>query len=92
MLGRSNVSQSFSVSTQMTLAKMIEIVKSDKIVPVFSFLIGMGIIVMLFHKPFAIEDTLALPVVDIEGKIVKQGNRCYVYHAEDTACEIVASK
>jgi hypothetical protein len=76
----------------MMVSKIVEMVRSDRIIPIFSFLIGMGTMVMLFHKPYTVENTLALPVDDIEGKIVKQGNRCYIYHAEDTACELVASR
>jgi len=52
----------------------------------FSFLIGFGVVVLLFHKPFSYEQSLSVPLSKIEGKPVRQQGKCYTYRAEDTLC------
>lgn len=71
------------------ITKIIRNTNSSKLL---SFLVGMGIIVLLFHKPLELQKTLALSVADIEGRVVSNGNKCYSYVAEDCACEILPSK
>ena len=61
-------------------------------IKVLSFLVGFGMMVLLFHKPIPKQLTLSLPVNEVEGKIVKQNGKCYIYHAEDTDCEISSFK
>ena len=58
----------------------------------FSFVIGIGLAIMLFHQPFKTKPTLALPIEEIEGKVVSFNKKCYKYHAEDSHCEILTSK
>lgn len=60
--------------------------------PLLSFIIGLGIAIMLFHKPFQIRKMLPIPLSNIEGKVIKFDGKCYRYHAEDTQCEILSSK
>jgi hypothetical protein len=74
---------------------MIQIAKllhNDSSVKFLSFVIGLGIAVLLFHKPFTRNVTLGLPVTDIEGKTVRHGDKCYEFHAEDVECEISDTK
>ena len=47
---------------------------------------------MLFRKPFQTRNTLALPLEEVEGKVISFGKKCYTYHAEDARCEIPPSK
>lgn len=65
---------------------------SKETLPLLSFIIGMGVAILLFHKPFESQSTLALPISDIEGKTVRVNNKCFQYHAEDSQCEILPSK
>ena len=65
---------------------------SKETLPLLSFIIGLGVAVMLFHKPFQSKSTLALPIDQIEGKAISFGKKCYKYHAEDARCEILSSK
>jgi len=58
----------------------------------FSFIIGLGASIMLFHKPFVTKPTLPISVEDVEKEVVKVDGRCYKYVAEDTQCEILRSK
>ena len=74
---------------------MIQITKllhNPQSIKVLSFLIGMGLVVLLFHKPLSFERTLALSVEDIEGRVVPNGGKCYSYSAEDCPCEKSVAK
>ena len=61
-------------------------------IKVLSFLVGMGVVVLLLHRPIETQTTLGLPVADIEEAQVKQDGKCYAYRAEDSACEISGSR
>jgi hypothetical protein len=65
---------------------------SKETLPLLSFIVGLGIAILLFHKPFETKKQLSLPVHEIEGKIIQTGKKCYEYHAEDAQCEILSSK
>ena len=64
---------------------------SRETLPLLSFIVGLGVAILLFHKPFQNRATLALPVDKVEGTIVEVNNTCYQYHAEDAQCEILPS-
>lgn len=66
-----------------------KLIQSERSVPVFSFLIGMGVIVLLFHKPYAIYQSLSIPVSKVEGRTIKVGGKCYSYTAKDSLCPLV---
>lgn len=72
--------------------KIVEIFNNQKAGPVFSFIIGLGIMVLFFHKPLKYKYKLESSVSDYTGKPVKFGNKCYVYTAEDTQCDLPSSK
>jgi hypothetical protein len=76
----------------MILAKIAQVFKNPRSVPFFSFLLGMGIVIILFHKPFQTKNTLALPLNEVENKVVKIDEKCFKYVAEDARCEIPLSK
>jgi hypothetical protein len=65
---------------------------SKETLPLLSFIVGLGVAILLFHKPFQSKVTLSLPVHEVEGKVVEIGNKCFQYHAEDAQCEILPSK
>ena len=60
---------------------------SKETLPLLSFIIGLGVAILLFHKPFQSKAVLALPVHEVEGKNIKINNKCYQYNAEDAQCE-----
>ena len=68
------------------MIQITKLIRNERSVPIFSFLIGMGVIVLLFHKPYAMYQSLTLPVSTIEGKTVKVGEKCYSYTAKDSLC------
>ena len=74
------------------LTGILQIFRSEKAGPVLSFIIGLGLAVMFFHKPFEYKYKLESSVSDYTDKPVKFGNKCYVYTAEDTQCDLPSSK
>lgn len=60
--------------------------------PLLSFIIGLGVSVMLFHKPFEYKKKLSLPLEEIHDHLVQVDGKCYKYVAEDSQCEILSSK
>lgn len=63
-----------------------KILRDKKTSGFFSFIIGMGLAVLLFHKPFGYKQYLSIPVAEIEGKPIKSGDKCYKYTSEDVKC------
>ena len=68
------------------------ILKDEKTIALLSFIVGLGVFVMLFHRPIPIIQTLSLPLSKIEGSVVRQGEKCYQFHAEDAQCEILPTR
>jgi hypothetical protein len=58
----------------------------------FSFLVGIGLSIMLFHRPLKWQKILSMKPSEIEGKIVKSNGKCVIYRVEDTSCDLVSSK
>jgi hypothetical protein len=73
----------------MQLAKIVH----DKQASAFlSFLIGLGVAVLFFHKPFQYKQRLSVPVHSIEGKPIRHGDKCFSYRTQDMACPISQNK
>lgn len=60
--------------------------------PFFSFLIGLGISALLFHRNFQVLKTPAMPLPEMTNKIVKANGKCYRYRVEDANCESLSSR
>jgi hypothetical protein len=56
--------------------------------PFFSFIIGLGISVLLFHRTSDTRRVLGVPLEDVNTKTVKVDGKCYKYRVEDATCEI----
>ena len=74
------------------LVKIVQVFKNPKSIPFFSFLLGIGTIIMLFHRPFEKRNTLAMPVGEVVNQVVKIDEKCFKYVAEDVQCEIPSHK
>jgi hypothetical protein len=68
-----------------------QVFRSERTRWFFSFLIGLGSAIMLFHKPFATKPTLPISVEKVQEQEVKVDGKCYRYTAEDARCEILRS-
>jgi len=55
--------------------------------PFFSFIIGLGIAAILFHRNYSTVLTLGVPVKDAVDKVVKTDGKCYRYRVDDASCE-----
>lgn len=53
----------------------------------FSFVIGLGISVLLFHRNYTSIRTPALPLKEMVDKVVRVDGKCYKYRVEDSNCE-----
>jgi hypothetical protein len=58
----------------------------------FSFLIGIGIIIMLFHRPVKSQKFLAMDPHEIETKVIRSDGKCFMYRVEDSQCELPITK
>ena len=56
--------------------------------PFFSFIIGLGVSALLFHRAYGVKRTLALPVDELQDKVVKVDGKCYRYRVEDATCQM----
>jgi len=59
----------------------------DRGSPFFSFVIGLGIAAILFHRKYESVLTLAVPLKDATERIVKADGKCFRYRVEDATCE-----
>lgn len=57
----------------------------------FSFLIGFGIAVLFFHRPFVVETILAVPPDQLSKTVVRHDGKCYRYRVEDASCHFSSS-
>lgn len=77
----------------------MQFVRSERIVEAFrrgasffSFIIGLGIAAILFHRDYATQKTPALPMKEMLDKIVRIDGKCFRYRVEDASCETSSSK
>jgi hypothetical protein len=59
--------------------------------PFFSFIIGLGLAVLLFHRDYGVMKTLAIPIKEATERVIKVDGKCYRYRVEDAQCEIPSS-
>ncbi len=59
--------------------------------PFFSFLIGLGISVIIYHRDYLSVKIPALPLNEITDRPVKIDGKCYRYRVEDASCETSSS-
>jgi hypothetical protein len=74
------------------ISRIIGIFRNEKAVPFLSFLIGMGVTIMFFHRPIPVRQSLSVPPGEIEGRVVRHGDKCIKYVAEDAECELPTFK
>ena len=67
---------------------MLKIIQAiERASPFFSFIIGLGMAVILFHRQYDTIRTLGIPLKDTTEKVVKVDGKCYRYRVEDANCE-----
>jgi hypothetical protein len=58
--------------------------------PLFSFIIGLGISAILFHRNYGVKKEVAMPLEEATSRVVKADGKCYRYRVEDATCENVS--
>lgn len=53
----------------------------------FSFLIGLGVTVLLFHRPQPVTNYTAVPADELTEKVVRMDGKCYRFVMEDATCK-----
>jgi len=87
MHGRIGLSQSTRKCCQDT-TRMVHLVDViHRASPFFSFVIGLGIAAMIFHRKYESITTLAVPLKEATERVVKADGKCYRYRVEDASCE-----
>ena len=84
MYAKRDVFEFHRIRTQMIMISRL--LRNERSTPIFSFLIGMGLIVLFFHKPFMTYQELSVPVSKVEGRTIRVGGKCYSYAAKDSLC------
>lgn len=70
---------------------MIQVAQAlERGAPIFSFIIGLGLSVILFHRNYSVKREVALPLQEATSRVVKADGKCYRYRVEDTDCENVS--
>ena len=64
--------------------KILEAIK--RAAPFFSFVVGLGISVLLFHRQYSVVRELGLPLEEVVSTITRSDGRCYRYRVEDANC------
>lgn len=54
--------------------------------PFFSFVVGLGISVLLFHRDYNVVRELGLPLQEVISTITRSDGKCYRYRVEDANC------
>lgn len=72
------------------MLKILEAIERGS--PFFSFIIGLGLAVIVFHRQYDTIRTLGIPLKDTTEKVVKVDGKCYRYRVEDANCENTSMK
>lgn len=67
------------------MIKLINVI--ERASPFFSFIIGLGLAAILFHREYTTVRTLGVSLMDATEKVVKADGKCYRYRVEDASCE-----
>ena len=62
----------------------------ERAAPFFSFVIGLGLSAILFHRNYTVMKEVAMPLQEATSRVVKADGKCYRYRVEDATCENVS--
>jgi hypothetical protein len=67
---------------------MVRLVEAlNRASPFFSFIVGLGLSVLVFHRAYTSTQTLAIPLEKATDRVVKADGKCWRYRVEDADCE-----
>jgi hypothetical protein len=63
-----------------------EVLRDAKARLFFSFIIGFGVAVLLFHRRQSVDMVAALPPNELLDRVVRMDGKCYRFTMEDASC------
>jgi hypothetical protein len=63
-----------------------EVLRDEKAKLFFSFIIGFGVAVLLFHRRQTDDMVAALPPNELVKRVVRMDGKCYRFTMEDASC------
>lgn len=82
---RDRLSESPVTSIQMI--QVAELLRNPDSRYFFSFLIGMGIAILLFHRPQKTVNVPAMPLAEMTERVIRMDGKCYRFRMEDASCQ-----
>ena len=70
----------------VALNRVLETLRIPRVKNFMMFVIGLGVAVLLFHRPQMTWDVLAVSLKELDDKVIKQDGKCYRYSVEDATC------
>jgi hypothetical protein len=69
------------------MIQVAEILRNPDARYFFSFLIGMGVAILLFHRPQKVWNVPAVPIHEMTERVVRMDGKCYRFRMEDATCQ-----
>lgn len=63
-----------------------EVLRNPHAKSFFSFIIGLGLAIVMFHRAQAVTNIPAVPPQEMMDKVVRMDGKCYRFAIEDAAC------
>lgn len=70
----------------MNAAKIVDIIKSPRANIVFSVIVGLGLAVLMFHRPQKVRNVSAVSPAELKDAITRVDGKCYRFKIEDASC------
>lgn len=70
----------------MNATKVVDIIKSPQANLVFSVIVGLGIAVLLFHRPQRTRNISAVSPAELKDALTRVDGACYRFKIEDASC------
>lgn len=70
----------------MNAAKVVEVIRNPQANIVFSFVVGLGLAVLLFHRPQKTRNVSAVSPAELKDALTRVDGACYRFKIEDASC------
>lgn len=70
----------------MNATKVVDVIKSPQAHLVFSFIVGLGLAVLLFHRPQRTKNISAVSPAELKDALTRVDGKCYRFKIEDASC------
>lgn len=70
----------------MNAGKIVDVIRNPQANLVFSFIVGLGLAVLLFHRPQKTRNVSAVSPAELKDALTKVDGKCYRFKIEDASC------